>query len=89
MIRHKGQTPLNSTALALYAVIEEVYSLEGSAPSYAEMMALTGIKSKSAVQYHLLRLEKKGWISRQPHVDRGIVPIHYPRVYYRRKSTED
>lgn len=89
MARHKGQTPLNANSLLLYAYIEQVHSLEGHGPTYGEMIRNTGIKSKAAVQYHLLQLEDMGWITRQPKIDRGIVPIHYPRIHYRHRSTED
>ncbi len=81
--------PLNSTSLALYAVIEEVHSLTGAGPTYSEMMAMTGIKSKAAVQYHLERLEDFAYITREPRIDRGIVPIHYPRVYYVRRESDE
>lgn len=88
-MRHKGKTPLNATSLNLYAYIEQVHSLEGHGPTYREMMCNTGIKSKAAVQYHLLRLEEMGYITREPKIDRGIVPIHKPRIYYRKRVIED
>jgi hypothetical protein len=53
------------------------------------MMVMTGIKSKAAVQYHLERLEDFEYITREPKIDRGVVPIHYPRVYYVRLAPDE
>lgn len=75
--------PLSDISQAVYEVIERVHSLEGAGPSYREIMAETGLKSKAAVGYHIERLEAVGWITREPHIDRGIVPVKYPRVFYR------
>lgn len=83
----RGSHPLNSTSLALYAVIERIHSLTGIGPTYKQMMQETGLKSNSAVQYHLGRLADFGYIKRGEHRQQGgITPIHYPRIYYRPES---
>lgn len=76
--------PLQSSSLAVYAAIEEHYSLNGFSPSYQQIMKAVGFNSKSVVNHHLKRLEAFGYIKREPNADRGVVPIHYPRVHYRR-----
>lgn len=84
----KGATPLNANSLKVYETIEREYSLNGAAPSIREIMAATGLLSTSAVGFHLQRLEEMGWIKRQFNVARSIIPVHYPRIHYVRKSTE-
>ena len=71
--------------LAVYNVIEELYSLQGYSPSTREIMARTGLKSKDSVNHHVVRLHRAGWISREPRLARAIVPIKQPRVHYRHK----
>lgn len=81
--------PLQSGSLAVYAAIEEYHSLQGISPSHADLMQMTGFKSKSVIAHHLERLEAAGWITRVSDVDRSVVPIHYPRVYYRLRETDN
>lgn len=80
MITHPG-----SGAIAVYNAIEEVYSLEGKAPGIRRIMQMTGHKSTSTIHYHIDTLVRLKWLRRE---ERGrhynLVPIHYPRVYYRR-----
>lgn len=44
----------------------------GDAPSFDEMMQATGLKSKSTVHDHLVRLEQRGLIRRLPGNHRAI-----------------
>jgi SOS-response transcriptional repressor LexA len=84
-VYHKRQPkPLSSSSFAVYNAIEEYYSLNGQSPSHKEISEMTGLKSKSTISHHLNRLQAFGYISRVPHAVRAIVPIHYPRVYYRK-----
>lgn len=85
----KGTTPLNANSLKVYETIEREYSLEGASPSVRQIMAATGLKSTSAVGFHLQRLWEMGWITRKHGVARSIIPVHYPRIHYVRKSVED
>lgn len=44
----------------------------GYPPTYREMMKATGIKSESAIGYHLDMLERDGLIERKREIARGI-----------------
>lgn len=84
-VYHKRQPrPLSSGSLAVYHAIEEYHSLNGRGPSHSEIMSMTGYRSKSVISHHLKRLEQAEWIARVPYADHSIVPIRYPRVYYRK-----
>lgn len=76
--------PLGAGSIAVYDVIEKFYSLEGQSPSFMKIMEETGFKSKATIGHHLNRLEQAGWIIREHNLDHAIVPVKYPRVYYRR-----
>jgi repressor LexA len=54
--------------------IEEYFSRHGYAPSYREIMKKVGIPSLSVVRYNLERLQREGFLERDPHIARGIHP---------------
>lgn len=81
--------PLNSTAIAIYNVIERHFSLCGQSPSVSQIMTETGLRTRNSVAYQLDRLEKAGWITREPHQLHAIVPVKYPRVHYRQRDPAD
>src|SRR5882672_5463346 len=74
--------PLGSGSIAVYDVIERLYSLERQSPSIMQIMTETGFTSKGTVAHHLDRLEQAGWIIREHKQQHAIVPVKYPRVYY-------
>lgn len=77
---------LNASALAVYHVIEKYHSLDGRSPGIRKIRDECGFASTSTVEYNLELLERAGWIRRERKRAYAIVPIHYPRVYYRRQS---
>jgi SOS-response transcriptional repressor LexA len=74
---------LGAGSIAVYNAIEEFYSLNECSPGYKEIMAMTGFTSKATIGHHLNRLEQAGWIIREHKKQHAIVPVKYPRVYYR------
>lgn len=54
--------------------IEEYFADHGYAPSYREIMKRVGIPSLSVVRYNLERLQRGGFLERDPRVARGIRP---------------
>ncbi len=44
----------------------------GEPPTFEEIGAAVGLRSRSAVAYQVERLEQKGAITREPHRSRGI-----------------
>ena len=86
-IYHKRTSrPLTSSSFAVYAAIEQYYSLNGVSTSHQDITNMTGLRSKSVISHHLKRLQTFGYITHVPHAVRSIVPIHYPRIHYRRKN---
>ena len=81
--------PLHSRSIAVYNVIERHFSLCGQSPSVSQIMIETGLRTSSSVAYQLNRLEQAEWIIREPHQLHAIIPIKYPRVYYRSNGTSD
>lgn len=80
--------PLQAGSLAVYAAIEEYHSLNDTSPSHNDLMQMTGFKSKNVIAHHLDRLEAAGYITRQPNIDRSVVPVRYPRTFYVRRKTD-
>jgi SOS-response transcriptional repressor LexA len=75
-------THISAEDYAVYACIEEYYSLHGYSPSTLEIMATVGCVSRNTVHHHVHRLVQADWLTKQPHIARSLVPIHYPRVYW-------
>lgn len=48
---------------------------DGYPPSVREIGEAVGLKSSSTVHSHLLQLEEKGWLKRDPAKPRAIIPI--------------
>jgi SOS-response transcriptional repressor LexA len=79
---------LTASDLAVYAFIEQYYSLNGYSPSNAEIGKALTFVSADTPHYHVARLLRCGWLRGAHNVHRTLVPIHYPRVYYvERKRT--
>lgn len=49
---------------------------EGYPPTVREIGQAVGLKSSSTVHAHLLKLEEKGYIKRDPTKPRAIIPLH-------------
>lgn len=77
---------LTAEDLAVYAFIEEFYSLNGYAPGVRDIQKRLHYASSDTVSHHIARLHRAGWLSKQHNVHRSIVPVHYPRVHYRTKN---
>jgi len=76
---------LSASDMAVYAFIEQYYSLNGYSPSNAEICKAVGFASKDTVHHHVKRLVQCGWLSHAHNVHRTLIPIHYPRIHYVRK----
>lgn len=50
----------------------------GYAPSYEEIRAALGAKSKSSIAALVAKLEHRGYITRSPHLARSIVVAERP-----------
>lgn len=68
--------------IPVYEFIERYYSLNGFSPSLRDIKRALGHQTLNQGRYSLNRLERMGWISREPHTSRAIVPIKQPRTYY-------
>ena len=62
---------------AILEYIKEHVELKGYPPSVREIGEAVGLASSSTVHGHLARLEKKGYIRRDPTKPRAIEVIHY------------
>lgn len=54
--------------------IKEKIRRDGYPPSVREIGKAVGLKSSSTVHSHLLKLEEKGWLKRDPAKTRAIIP---------------
>ncbi len=60
----------------IYDVIRELYAeLDGMPVTVREIQARGHISSTSVVNYHLVKLEEGGRITRSPHIARSIRPV--------------
>lgn len=76
---------LDGTAIQVYECIEKWHSLEGRSPAIRRIANEIGVASTGTVKHHIDRLIRFQWIRRE--IKGGhynLVPIRYPRVYYRR-----
>ena len=67
-----GLTP---TTLALLRFIEGFIEDHGWSPSFEEMGAALGLKSRASVFHRLNELEKRGFITRTPNLSRSVVVL--------------
>lgn len=62
----------NENQMKIYEFIVQCFAREGHAPTNREIGLAVGIKSTGHVDYHLDALERHGYITRIPHISRGI-----------------
>jgi repressor LexA len=56
--------PSIQKTLRIYEFIKSEIALKGQAPTIREMCAEFGLRSSASVDYHLTRMEERGWIKR-------------------------
>lgn len=76
---------LTDEDLKVYEVYERLYSLSGFCPTTREVQKEMGYKSTDTPHHHIVRLMQAGYIS-QSNLSRARLPIHQPRIYYRKKD---
>jgi repressor LexA len=57
---------------AICRFIQRYITEHGWAPTFTEIGEATGIGSRGHVQYHLIRLEREGYLVRQHHAVRAL-----------------
>lgn len=62
----------NDRADMVVDAIREFSSQHGYPPSVRDLVALTGLASTGAVQYHLDGLVAEGRVARDPHINRSL-----------------
>jgi len=67
---------LNQRQKLILDFIQERIKTKGYPPSVREIGAAVGLKSSSTVHAHLLQLEEKGYIRKDPSKPRAIIPIN-------------
>ena len=63
---------LNDRAREIYRLMAGFVADHGSSPTIREIGDMASIASTNGVRYHLTRLERAGWIHRNPKLARGI-----------------
>ncbi|MER5914757.1 hypothetical protein ABT124_30890 [Streptomyces sp. NPDC001982] len=71
MGRHRVDHPTEIQERILRHIREQIIE-RGEAPTLQEIGAAMGLRSRSTVHYHLVELETKGAIVRDPGRSRGI-----------------
>lgn len=66
---------LSIKELEILRFIRRAVDVDGFPPSIRELGDAFGINSTNGVRYYLSRLEKKGYIRRNPRISRGIVLV--------------
>ncbi len=72
MAARKAKKGLSERQEQILQFIREFTREEGSPPTLREIGSAVGISSTSVVDYNLNALAKKGYLTRNPHVSRGI-----------------
>ena len=62
--------------------IREHWARNGYPPAVRDLCAALGGVSTSTIQYHLGKLEERGWIERDPYVARSIRLVEGERARY-------
>ncbi len=70
--------PITPRQMKLYKVLEAYIREHGYSPSYAEVMEMTGYKSKSTVSRLVHHLAERGWITYEPNKAHGIGLVDLP-----------
>ncbi|MEQ8199884.1 MAG: transcriptional repressor LexA [Syntrophomonadaceae bacterium] len=69
-----GSSPLNKRQRLILEFIQERIKTKGYPPSVREIGEAVGLKSSSTVHAHLVQLEEKGYITKDPAKPRTIIP---------------
>ena len=69
---------LNQRQKLILDFIQDRIKIKGYPPSVREIGEAVGLKSSSTVHAHLLQLEDKGYIRKDPSKPRAIIPIKRP-----------
>lgn len=72
--------PTIQKTLRILEFIRRVIALTGESPTLREIATEFHFRALSSVHEHITKMEKRGWITKTPHVSRGI------RVVERRKA---
>ena len=67
---------LSPRQAAILEFIEQKIKTDGYPPSVREIIDAVGLKSTSTAHAHLLKLEEKGYIKRDPAKGRAIIPLN-------------
>ncbi|NLN86491.1 MAG: transcriptional repressor LexA [Syntrophomonadaceae bacterium] len=70
-----GLSSLNKRQRLILEFIQERIKTKGYPPSVREIGEAVGLKSSSTVHAHLVQLEEKGYIKRDPAKPRAIIPV--------------
>jgi repressor LexA len=68
--------PLNKQHTEILIFIQAYQHEHGFSPTVEEIKEHVGFSSKSMTTYYLNRLEKEGYLHRQPRIARSIVLVH-------------
>ncbi|QGT99418.1 SOS-response repressor and protease LexA [Candidatus Syntrophocurvum alkaliphilum] len=68
-------TNLNNRQQQILDYIKEKIVVSGYPPSVREIAEAVGLKSSSTVHNHLVQLEEKGYLRRDPTKPRAIIPV--------------
>lgn len=74
-------TNLSVKQLTILAFLKDEIDEKGYAPSVREICEAVGLKSTSTVHSHLIKLEKHGYIRRDPTKPRALAILKAPRLY--------
>ena len=78
---------LNEKQIEIFEFIKEQQLLKGYPPSVREICAAVGLKSTSTVHGHLNKLEKLGYIRRDPTKPRAIEILDGGNVFANNNNT--
>ncbi len=70
-----GLSPLSQRQRLILEFIQERIKTKGYPPSVREIGEAVGLKSSSTVHAHLVQLEEKGYIKKDPTKPRSIIPV--------------
>lgn len=71
-----GSSPLNQRQRLILEFIQDRIKTKGYPPSVREIGEAVGLKSSSTVHAHLVQLEEKGYIRKDPTKPRAIIPVN-------------
>lgn len=74
-----SEDTLSARQMAILSFIRERIKSHGYPPSVREIGAAVGLKSSSTVHAHLVQLEEKGLLKKDPSKPRAIIPIDLDR----------